>query len=86
MINYRFATHRLTAVKRAFIVTASGGSPIGSENDFASRYLEHICRFLVVKEVVHIDASGSKGSSGVVIEASKQQIDSLLAQLQLAEA
>ncbi len=76
----------LTAVKRAFIVTASGGTPIGSEMDFASRYLEHICRFLGVKEVVHIDASGSKGSPEVVIAAAKQQIDSLLAQCALEEA
>jgi len=76
----------LTAVKRAFIVTASGGTPIGSENDFASRYLEHICRFLGVEEVIHIDASGSKRTAGAVIEAGKWQIDSLFAQPRLAEA
>lgn len=68
----------LTGVKRAFIVTASGGTPIGSDWDFASRYLEHICRFIGVEEVVHIDASGSKGAPEVVIAAAKQQIDALL--------
>lgn len=70
----------LTAVKRAFIVTASGGTEVGGEMDFASRYLEHICRFLGVAEVVHIDASGSKGSPEVVIAKARQTIDSLLAQ------
>lgn len=75
----------LTAVKRAFIVTASGGTQIGSDMDFASRYLEHICRFLGVAEVIHIDASGSKGSPEAVIEAARQQIDSLLMQREPVE-
>jgi FMN-dependent NADH-azoreductase len=69
----------LTGVERAFIVTASGGTPIGSDMDFASRYLEHICRFLGVTEVIHIDASGSKRTPEAVIAAAKQQIDAVLA-------
>jgi FMN-dependent NADH-azoreductase len=75
----------LTAVKRAFIVTASGGTQIGSDMDFASRYLEHICRFLGVVEVTHIDASGSKGSPEAVIDAARQKIDSLLTQRERVE-
>lgn len=73
----------LTGVVRAFIVTASGGTPIGGDWDFASRYIEHICRFLGVKDVVHIDASGSKGAPEDVIEAARQQIDALLAQAEV---
>ena len=76
----------LTSVERAFIVTASGGTSIGSDMDFASRYVEHICRFLGVADVFHIDASGSKGSQEASIEAARQQIDALLAQRELAEA
>jgi FMN-dependent NADH-azoreductase len=76
----------LTGVKRAFIVTASGGTPIGGDWDFASRYIEHICRFLGINEVVHIDASGSKGSPEVVIAAARQQIDALLAQPDVEDA
>ncbi|EAQ99515.1 FMN-dependent NADH-azoreductase [Congregibacter litoralis] len=76
----------LTGVKRAFIVTASGGTPIGGDWDFASRYMEHICRFLGINEVVHIDASGSKGSPEVVIAAARQQIDAMLAQPEVEEA
>ena len=75
----------LTGVKRAFIVTASGGTPIGSDMDFASRYVEHICRFLGVAEVFHIDASGSKGSADAVIDAARLQIDALLIQRERAE-
>jgi FMN-dependent NADH-azoreductase len=75
----------LTGVKRAFIVTASGGTPIGSEMDFASRYLEQICRFLGVAEVHHIDAGGSKRTPAVVIDRARQQIDSLLENLSQTE-
>lgn len=75
----------LTRVKRAFIVTASGGTPIGGDLDFVSRYLEHICRFLGVKDVAHIDACGSKGAPEMVVSAAKQQIDTLLAQRELEE-
>ena len=68
----------LLGVKRAFIITASGGTPIGSDMDFASRYLEHICGFIGIDEVYHIDASGSKGTPDQVIARGKQQIDALL--------
>lgn len=71
----------LTGVKRAFIVTASGGTPIGSEMDFASRYLEFICRFLGIQEVFHIDASGSKREPEAVVAEAKKQVDSILADL-----
>lgn len=68
----------LTGIKRAFIVTATGGTPVGSPVDFASGYLEHICKFIGVEAVHHIDASGSKGTPEKVIESAKAQIDALL--------
>jgi FMN-dependent NADH-azoreductase len=71
----------LLGVKRAFIITASGGTAIGSEMDFASRYLEHICRFIGIEEVFHIDASGSKGTPEQVIIRGKQQVDVLMSTL-----
>ncbi|MEH6557308.1 MAG: NAD(P)H-dependent oxidoreductase [Oceanicoccus sp.] len=71
----------LLGVERAVIITSSGGTPIGSEMDFASRYLEHICRFIGISDVFHIDASGSKGSPEQVIAQGKQQVDSLISTL-----
>ncbi len=68
----------LLGVKRAYIITASGGTPIGSEMDFASPYLEHICRFIGIKEIFHIDAGGSKGEPEQVIEYGKLQVDQLI--------
>lgn len=69
----------LLGIKHAYIITASGGTPIGSEIDFASRYLEHICRFIGMETIHHIDASGSKRTPGQVIARGKSQIDALLA-------
>lgn len=70
--------------KRAFIITASGGTPVGSEIDFASGYLEHTCRFIGIDEIFHIDASGSKGNQTQVIADGKAQVDSLLTTIQLS--
>jgi len=71
----------LTNIKRAFIVTASGGVPVGSPMDFASGYLEQICNFIGVQEVVHIDASGSKGDPQTIINDAKLQIDEALSNI-----
>jgi FMN-dependent NADH-azoreductase len=69
----------LLGVKRAFIITSSGGTEIGSDSDYASRYLAHICRFIGIETIHVIDASGSKRTPQEIIERGKRQIDALLA-------
>ncbi len=69
----------LLGVERAFLIVSSGGTAIGGEADFASRYLLHICRFLGIDSVHVIDASGSKRAPGEVIARGEQQIDKVLA-------
>lgn len=71
----------LLNTKRAFIITSSGGTPVGSDYDFASRYLEQFCRFVGIDEVIHIDASGSKGSPETIIKSAQEQIHEALAEL-----
>lgn len=71
----------LLGIERAFIITTSGGTPIGSKMDFASPYLSHICKFIGITEVFHIDASGSKGTPEQVIAQGKQQVDVLMSEL-----
>lgn len=68
----------LTGVKRAFIVTASGGTTIGGVGDFASTYVEHICRFLGIDEIYQIDASGSKRKPEEVITNAKALVDGVV--------
>jgi len=43
--------------KKAYIVMASGGVPIGSAMDFASGYLQHVLAFVGITDVTIIDAS-----------------------------
>ena len=69
----------LTGVKRAYILTASGGTTVGGVGDYASTYLEHICRFLGIDDVHHVNASGSKREPEKVIEQAKAEVDQLLA-------
>lgn len=73
----------LLDIKQAYIITSSGGTPIGSEMDFASRYMEHICHFIGTENIFHIDASGSKDSPEKIITQGKHQIDQLLSETQL---
>lgn len=68
----------LSGIRTAYIVTASGGVPVGSPVDFASRYLEQVCRFIGVEDVHHIDAGGSKRDPEAVVSGAKTQIDNLL--------
>ena len=80
-ISFKYGEHGpqgLLNIKRAYIITASGGTTVGGDMDFVSGYLSLICNFIGVKEVIHIDASGSKGSPEQIIESAKRQVDSLL--------
>ena len=68
----------LLDIDRAYIVVTSGGTQIGSDIDFNSRYLEQVCRFIGVQETYVIDASGSKREPDAILEAAKQQITYLI--------
>ena len=68
----------LIAAERAFIVVSSGGTEVGSDIDFASRYMEQVCCFLGIDEIHIIDVSGSKGEPDRLIAHAKEQVDSIL--------
>ena len=44
--------------RKAYLVFASGGVPVGSEMDFASSYMRHVLGFLGITEVELIAADG----------------------------
>lgn len=68
----------LSGVKQAYVVVASGGTPIGSPVDHVSPYLNTVLGFIGVETVHIIDAAGSKGSTEKVISEAKAQVDDLL--------
>lgn len=69
----------LSGVKNAYVVIASGGTPVGSPMDNISPYLNTILGFIGVESVHIIDAAGSKGDTETVIAEAKAQVDELFA-------
>ena len=50
--------------KRAYLAIASGGTPVGSDMDFMSRWLIHFLGFLGITEVELVAADGIMGEGG----------------------
>ena len=66
--------------KKAYVVIASGGTPIGSEIDFLPPWLRHFLGFLGITDVEIIAADGIMGIDGEQkIEAAAQTIETLAA-------
>lgn len=64
--------------KKAILVMASGGVPIGSELDFASRYLKQVMNFIGISDVTIIDASKINLANESYKETASQQIKRIL--------
>lgn len=63
----------LLSGKRAFLVVASGGTPIGSDIDFATSYMRHALKFVGITDVTIIDAAESgKGAEKAMARARNQ--------------
>ncbi|HWW56501.1 MAG TPA: NAD(P)H-dependent oxidoreductase [Sphingopyxis sp.] len=62
--------------KRAYVVFASGGVPLGSQVDFASGYLRHILGFIGITDVHFIAADGHQ-MDGEAIARATTAIDGL---------
>ncbi|HET6526656.1 FMN-dependent NADH-azoreductase [Sphingopyxis sp.] len=62
--------------KRAYIVFASGGVPLGSQVDFASGYLRHILGFIGITDV-HVIAADGHQTDGEAIARAATAIDGL---------
>lgn len=60
--------------KRAFVLLASGGTPVGSEIDFASGYLRHVLGFLGIEDVSVIAADRIMQQQGAAVAAAERGI------------
>lgn len=66
----------LVTGKRAILVAATGGTPVGSEIDFATNYMRHILGFIGISDVevvaadrLSVDAEGSIASAKAQVAA-----------------
>jgi len=68
----------LVADKKVYLIIASGGTPIGSDIDFASGYVKQALRFVGITDITIIDAAAvaSKGIE-TVLESAEQQISEI---------
>lgn len=63
--------------KRAIILVASGGTPMGSEIDFATPYLRHALKFIGITDVTFIAADGLGSGAEEKISAALTAIENL---------
>jgi len=67
----------LLSGKRVIIVIASGGTPVGSDIDYASGYLKHIMGFIGIKDVSIIAADALGKDAEAKIAAAQNDIENL---------
>lgn len=65
--------------KRAVIAIATGGTPVGSEIDFATGYLKHIMGFIGITDVEIVAADRIMADADKAIANANAQIDALAA-------
>ena len=65
--------------KRAIVVVASGGTPVGSEIDFASGYVRHVLGFLGITDVTFVQADRMALDPEATRAAAEAQIDKIAA-------
>lgn len=65
--------------KRAIIAVASGGTPAGSEIDFATGYMRHIMRFIGIHNVEIVAADQMMVDADAALGNAAEQIDTIAA-------
>jgi len=63
--------------KRAIIAVASGGTPIGSEVDFATGYLRHVLGFIGITDVEFVAADAMMMDADAAMARAQSAIDAL---------
>ncbi len=63
--------------KRAIIAVASGGTPVGSDMDFASGYLRHLLGFIGISDVTFIAADQLAIDAETTMNAAHKAIEDL---------
>jgi FMN-dependent NADH-azoreductase len=69
----------LLSGKRAILAVASGGTPVGSDIDFATGYMRHVLGFLGIGDVDVIAADQLMAEAEASIERATQAIEALAA-------
>jgi FMN-dependent NADH-azoreductase len=68
----------LLSGKKAYVVVATGGVPVGSPMDFATPYLRHALAFLGITDVEVISADGLNSNAEESMDRARTQIANLV--------
>ena len=72
--------------KRACLVAASGGTPIGSEIDFATGYLRHVLGFLGITEVEVLGAERLNARGEAAVAQARERLEAVVRSLRVDAA
>lgn len=67
----------LSAIRKAYLVVATGGAPVGSEVDFLVPYLTRIMNFIGIQDVEVVAADRTSADQPAAIAKAHEQIASL---------
>jgi len=70
--------------KKAYVIIATGGTPVGSDIDFASGYLRHLLGFIGIDDVTVIGADRLMQQADTALAGAVQQIGQAVAALRAA--
>jgi FMN-dependent NADH-azoreductase len=70
--------------KKAYVIIATGGTPVGSDIDFASGYLRHLLGFIGIDDVTIIGADRLMQQADTALAGAEQQIVQAVAALRAA--
>lgn len=68
----------LLADRKTYIVSPSGGVPVGSAADFATPYLRHVLGFVGIKDIEFIGARGADRGNDDALDAARSRIAELV--------
>ena len=69
----------LLAGKKAYIIVAAGGTPVGSKLDFATNYIKHILGFVGIKDVKIIAAADIASGTTSLLAAAGLEAKAMVA-------
>jgi FMN-dependent NADH-azoreductase len=70
--------------KKAYVILATGGTPVGSDIDFASGYLRHLLGFIGIDDVTLISADRLMQQADAALADAERQIAAAVAGLRAA--
>jgi FMN-dependent NADH-azoreductase len=68
----------LLSGKKAYLIVATGGVPVGSELDFATPYLRHALRFIGITDVEIVVADRLNSEAEESLDKARAQIANLV--------